>query len=431
MARTVRDANLETRTARARLKARGKPYYRSIDTGLHLGYRKGRAGGKWVMRWYVGDQAYEVETIATADDTLDADGAAIMSFGDAQALARQLYVDRKRQRAGLSTKRGPYTVRGAIEDYLAWFDQNRKTGRDARWRAEALILPSLGNEECAKLTSEKLRKWRDDLATDSPRLRTKKGEAQQYRELVEGDDPDEAARRRRATVNRTLTILKAALNHAWRERKIGSDEPWRAVKPFKEADAARVRYLSLAECKRLINASDPTFRSLVHAGLLTGCRFSEIAAALVADFNPDSGTLHIRTSKSGKPRHVVLTDEGVTFFAGLCAGRSPRDRMLLKADGGRWLKSHQSRPMRDTCERAKIEPPAGFHILRHTYASHFIMNGGPLLVVAKNLGHSDTRMVEKHYGHLAPSYIADAVRAAAPKFGFKPDKKIAALKVPA
>jgi hypothetical protein len=37
-------------------------------------------------------------------------------------------------------------------------------------------------------------------------------------------------------------------------------------------------------------------------------------------------------------------------------------------------------------------------------------------VVAKNLGHTDTRMVEKHYGHLAPSYIAEAIRAGAPRF---------------
>ena len=52
----------------------------------------------------------------------------------------------------------------------------------------------------------------------------------------------------------------------------------------------------------------------------------------------------------------------------------------------------------------------------------------PLLVVAKNLGHRDTRMVETHYGHLAPSYVADAIRAGAPRFGFKkPDKKIATL----
>jgi hypothetical protein len=46
-----------------------------------------------------------------------------------------------------------------------------------------------------------------------------------------------------------------------------------------------------------------------------------------------------------------------------------------------------------------------------------VMNGVPLLVVAKNLGHTDTRMVEHHYGHLAPSYITDAIHAGAPRFG--------------
>jgi hypothetical protein len=44
------------------------------------------------------------------------------------------------------------------------------------------------------------------------------------------------------------------------------------------------------------------------------------------------------------------------------------------------------------------------------------------MVVAKNLGHTDTRMVEKHYGDLAPGYVADAIRARTPKFGIKPEK---------
>jgi integrase len=78
-------------------------------------------------------------------------------------------------------------------------------------------------------------------------------------------------------------------------------------------------------------------------------------------------------------------------------------------------------------KRAKITPAISFHGLRHSWASLAVMAGVPLMIVSKNLGHSDTKMVEKHYGHLAPSYVADAIRAGAPRFGFKPDKKITAL----
>ena len=101
--------------------------------------------------------------------------------------------------------------------------------------------------------------------------------------------------------------------------------------------------------------------------------------------------------------------------------------MFRHGDGGAWNTSEQARPMKEACERSEIKPTISFHILRHTWASLAVMNGTPLLVVAKNLGHADTRMVEKHYGHLAPSYIADAIRAAAPKFGIKPDRKLVSI----
>ena len=83
--------------------------------------------------------------------------------------------------------------------------------------------------------------------------------------------------------------------------------------------------------------------------------------------------------------------------------------------------------MADACDRAKIKPAASFHILRHTWASLSVMAGAPLMVVARNLGHSDTRMVERHYGHLAPSFIADAIRAAAPRFDISPDQKVVSI----
>jgi integrase len=415
LARTVQDAKIGTREARRKLKSRGKPYYRALDRELHLGYRRGQTGGVWVARRYVGDGAYKVETIDTADDLQDADGAIILDFAQAQAKARALFERRKREAAGLPTDSGPYTVSRCIDDYLNWMEHSRKSAQDARYRANALILPMLGEKECAALTTDELERWRNSLAKAPKRLRTRAGEKQQFG--AKADDED-AIRRRRASTNRTLTILKAALNRAWRLRKIASDDAWRRIEPFEGADAARVRYLSVDEGRRLINASPPDdFRLLVRAALATGARYGELASLRVSDFNPDTGTLQILTSKSGKGRHIVLADEGVALFEAQAAGR-PSDALLLpREDGSQWEKSHQARPMRDACKAARIAPAIGFHGLRHTYASHAIMNGAPLLVVAKNLGHSDTRMVERHYGHLGPSYIADAIRAAAPKFG--------------
>lgn len=425
MAKTVRDANLETRTARSRLKAASKPYYRALDEGLHIGYRKGKTAGKWVMRRYTG-KAYVVETIGTADDTLDADGNQIITFSQAQALARDRFIEAKRTAAGLPAKGGPYTVRLCINDYLDWLEQHRKSAADARSRAEALILPQLGDVECAKLTTRQIKAWKEATAKALPRLRTKKGEEQKYR-ADNGEDPEEARRKRHASTNRTLTILKAALNHAWRDQKISSDQAWRAVEPFEGAEAARIRWLTVAEAKRLINACDPDFRKLVRAALATGCRYSELTALRVEDFHRANGTIHIRKSKSGKARHVVLNSEGLDLFTSLCSGRPGSEILLMKEAGGSWLKSHQSRPMIETCARAKIDPPIGFHGLRHTYASLSIMAGAPLMVVAKNLGHVDTRMVEKHYGHMSASYVADAIRAAAPQFGFGSEGNVTAM----
>jgi integrase len=239
----------------------------------------------------------------------------------------------------------------------------------------------------------------------------------------------EAIRRRRASANRTLTVLKAALNRAWREGKIPSDETWRRVEPFEEVNAARVRYLTVPEAKRLLNSCESDFRRLAQAALATGARYGELIGLRASDFNPDSGTVHVRTSKSGKGRHIVLNDEGSALFKSLAAGKARNAVLLSKADGSPWKPAHQARPMTEACKRAKIVPPVSFHILRHTWASLAVMRGGPLMVVARNLGHSDTRMVERHYGHLAPSYVADAIRAAAPNFGMKSERNVVPLNV--
>lgn len=431
MARKVKDKTLDTREARGKLKPRGKPYWRSIERGLHLGYRR-LAGkpGTWCTRHYIGDQQYEVEALGIADDQSDADGRAILDFWQAQTKAR----DRMTQRAG-GARRGPITVRDVVEQYLEWMETNRRSAPDAKYRAEAFIYPGLGDINCEKLTADMIRKWHVGLAKAPPRKRTSPEEKQQYRDF---DSSDEAVRKRRSSTNCVLVILKAALNRAWRDGKLPSNEEWKKVQPFQGVDVARIRYLTIAEAQRLINSCDPDFRPLVQAALQTGARYGELVRLTVSDFhvgkqrdkdgNPvEVGTVAIRQSKSGKPRHIVLTDEGMALFRHLSAGKNSGDLILRRHDGLPFGPSHQARPMLEACKHAKIKPTISFHGLRHTWASLSVMAGMPLVVVAKNLGHVDTRMVEKHYGHLAPSFIADAIRANAPRFGFKPDPKIASL----
>ena len=427
MPRPVKDSKLDTRTARAKLKPRGKPYFKAIDKDLHLGYRKSKVYGRWVARIYVGNQQYKVETIGTADDHADADGVAVLDWHQAQTKARERQATLARQQAGIEEPKPPYTVADALSDYLDWLELHRKSAVDARYRAEALILPALGHIEVGKLTTRQITDWLASLATRAPRARTRRGQEQRHREY-DPEDP-EAIRRRRASANRTFTILRAALNRAWHEGEAASDAAWRRVKPFRDADAARVRYHQLAECTRLMNACQPEFRRLVEGALLTGARYGELARLDVSDFHPDSGTLHVRRSKTGAGRHVELTDEGIAFFTAITAGRPGKEPMFRRPDGARWGVSHQRRPLLEACRGAAIEPPADFHSLRHTYASLSAMNGVPLMVVARNLGHADTRMVERHYGHLAPSYVRDAIRAGVPSFGIKVETKVTPLQV--
>jgi integrase len=425
MARTLQDAKLDTRAARLRFKKRREPYWRSISEGLAVGYRKGAKGGTWVARHYSTEYGRRFHAIGTADDIADADGAHILSFAQAQAAAGKWFAHLARHDRG-DIRGRPHTVRECVEEYLVWLQAHRKTGYDARHRVHIHIVPHLGDLQCDRLTTVQIQKWLRDLAVSSARLRSKKdAKKPNVRELDKTDH--EAVRRRRASANRTLTVLKAALNRAWREGKVPSDEAWRRVEPFEEADAARVRYLTVAEAKRLLNVCNPDFRGLVQAALTTGARYGELIALRASDFNPDSGTIHVRTSKSGKGRHIVLNEEGAALFKSLAAGKSGDAFLLTKADASPWKSDHQARPMAEACRRAKIAPPVSFHVLRHTWASLAVMAGGPLMVVARNLGHSDTRMVEKHYGHLAPSYVANAIRAAAPKFGIKPERKVVSV----
>jgi integrase len=421
----------------------GKRYWRDLDHGLHLGYRRGANGGRWLARFYLGGGRYAVETLAVADDNSDADesltpdqiGALVsnganpvLSFYQVQAAARARAITRMRGRPGIF-EAGTYTVRRAMEEYLFYLDAEAKpsAAADAKYRAEAFILPEFGDVQVATLTSNKIDQWKQGLATTPARLRTKKGEDQQHR-APPADD--EAVRRRRVSANRCLSILKAGLNWALQnsEGLKGSgvtDHEWRIVKKFKHVEVARGDHLEPAQVKRLVNACGPDLRALVLAALYTGARYGSLIKLRVDDYKAPLGQVQLRGTKTGKDFHVYLNDEGRAFFDRLTSGRGPDEIMLSREVKGRsgetrrepWGQAHHQRPFRDAVKRAKLPQATTFYTLRHTYASLALMNGAPPMVVAHNLGHSDTRMVEAHYGHLTKKYVEDQIKAAAPSFG--------------
>lgn len=424
MPRTLRDAKLDSRSARLRLNQRREPYWRTLSIGLAVGYRKGAKGGTWIARHYSKEHGRRYHSLGTTDDVADADGQHVLNFDQAQGAARDWFQELAKIDAGEEIG-GPYTVAQAMADYLV--DYLRRGGRAPdrmRYTINSHIVPNLGDVDVGKLTQRQVMEWRDSLVDAPARIRTPKGEPQRY---MKPDTSPKRTRQRRSSTNRLFTVLKAGLNYAYHKGRVANADAWTRVKYFKNVDAPRVRFLTDDESRRLVNSAPPDLRSIITAALMTGARYGEIGALTAADFDPDTGTIYIAPGKTGKDRHVVLADEGISFFTRVTAGIPGGEWIFRRHTGNPWRPHYQTALMRDACNQANISPPIGFHILRHTYASRMVMRGAPMAVVAEQLGNS-MRICEKHYAHLAKSFVAESVREAFGVMGIVEDDNVTPIK---
>src|SRR5438552_10354532 len=158
MARSVRNAKLDTRSARAKLAARREPYWTVLSAGCALGYRKGAKGGTWIGRFRDEDGRQHYGTLGAADDARDPDGLSVFGFAQAQERARRWFDRKAREQAGeFAPLDHPYTVADALAEYRA--DYLRRGGKAVDrldWSAGAWIEPMLGATEVAKLTKARI-----------------------------------------------------------------------------------------------------------------------------------------------------------------------------------------------------------------------------------------------------------------------------------
>jgi integrase len=397
--------SLISREQRKKLAARDTPYYQAIGEGISIGYRKGKLGATWSVRQFKLGK-YVKREIGRADDTLPADGMTVLTWQDALKIA----TDEPARTAAFAAK---YSVEQCVSDYL---QHRRAIGRSllAIKNDEGTLkwfLDKFGSRQVSDLSTSDLQRWRDGLVIQ-PAAEADLTEAQRREQL----------RASQASANRFWTACRAALNFAFTTGRVDADLAWRRVKPFQGVDQARTRFLSVAECNKLLRACPTHFGNLAQAALLTGLRPGELVRLTVEQFK---GTRLEVAAGKGKLRYVPLTRAGQAFFKKLAKGRQPGDLVLPNSEGGNWTPMQIARAMRAAVTGAKI-PPAVFYDLRRSYGSLLANAGAGLSIIANALGHVDTRMTKRHYAHLLDSVVAAELQDKLPTFRTRNSRRGAA-----
>ena len=215
------------------------------------------------------------------------------------------------------------------------------------------------------------------------------------------------------TINFEIGTLRTILNLAlkWGYMR---DNPARNVVCLKVNDSKPPRFLTIDECRVLLENSPDHLRPIFYTFLNTGMRKAELENLEWSDIDFKRRKIKIRRKDFWHPK---TGEREIPMNQGTCdllKGLKEENAKGLKSnfvfpdrDGGR-IKEKLRRQLIRIAEKAKIEGLTKLHSLRHTYASHLVMKGVDLPTVQKLMGHSNiqTTMI---YAHLAPDHLADAV----------------------
>lgn len=416
MANTLTEAPLTTKNARAKLAI--GIHWRGIDPDIHLGYRKGVRGGRWLVRWYRGETKYSQRKLATADDILQANGTDTLDFSQAVTKAREIVAQARADAKAMAA--GPViSVRSAINDYID-LRERRNTSenaighspRDARSRLTKYILSHpIADKPLHRLEDRDLRSWKEGLS----------------RNLAAG------------TVRRLVNDFKASLNHAasiYRKRlppdfAITVKFGLRTEAPA--AVIARRQILTDSEITTILRTtkayddesgwSGDLYR-IIHVLASTGARMSQIARLTVGDVQTERSTIMIPVSFKGRGTKnveqiaVPVARDVIDTLLPIIKDRKPSDPLLErwrhkqtapntweKDRRGKWkTASELTRPWAEIIKRTKLPEDTLPYALRHSSIVRGLRNRLPTRLVAA-LHDTSTAMIEKHYS----AFVTDAM----------------------
>ena len=425
MARTIEDIRLQDRAARARLKPRHHPYWRSISDGRHLGYYRGKRGGSWIARCQAPDERdYVTRPLGTADDTVQADGEAVLDWK--QALQAALEWFERVEKPGF-LEAANLTVRTAVDDYSAMRDarDSARAGRPVRSDGRSRLTRYVKVDErlagiCLHdLTESDLKAWRQRI---------------QGLKIL--------------TRQRLANDLKAALNHCYQNhrRSLPSDFPITVkygLKPderYWEHGETRARDNQILEdrqVREIIRLArehdhDGDFALLVILLAATGARFSQLRRMTVADVQLDHSRLLVPTSFKGKGRSpdlikVPVGEDVLGALRPAVAGRKGSEPLLQRwryrqVNATKWVRnsraawktaSEMTRDWRIVVAKAGLEGVIPY-ALRHTSIVRGIRANLPIRLVAA-VHDTSVTMIERHYSRWITEGLEEmAARAIVP-----------------
>jgi integrase len=361
--------SIDKASVRNKLPARKEPYWGApVERGLFVGFRQTEAGwGSWIARFHDEDRRHRYNSLGPVSAENDYEAAKSAARRWSKSLA-----------AGVNTN-DVTTIANACKEYVK--DRKNVKGKATARDAEARFEREVDNHAIAKLPLDRVRQkrleeWRDDLVTRKKRPLSK------------------------AAANRTLTALKAALNHAVRHRYVSAERTieWALVKPFSDANKRRDLYLDLKQRRALLEAATGAVRDLLEAAMLTGARAGELTSAKRSQFDGRTNTLTL-TGKTGT-RKVPLSPVASALFARLAENKLPAAWLLTRDDGREWRHSDWDELVREAAMKAELPAGTCVYTLRHSHITEAITSGMSPLEVARLVGTS-LAMIDKHYGHLA------------------------------
>jgi integrase len=387
MARNIRSAQLETRTARLKLELRKKPYTVRVAPGVRLGYRRNEVTGTWSVIAADGKSGNWIKKFGLADDHEEANGEQVLTFWQAQERARKLA--RSGKNAGLEDDVGrPVTLGEALDAYQAdLIARGGDVHNVARVRGH--LSNTLNAKTVALLTARELRRFRENLI---------------------------AKKLRASSVNRISNALRAALNLATaQDQRINNQSAWR-IGLATIFDAAQARNVILTDhvIRDIIIAAFGIGRDLgllVETAAVTGARVSQIANLRVADLQADrpDPRLMMPSSRKGRGQKKVthvpvpIPTSVAEKLKRASEGKGTDAPLLTKPSGECWKRSDHSRLFGRVVLQAGLDTnDVTIYALRHSSIVRDLLANVPVRIVATKHDTSIS-MIERNYS----KYIAD------------------------